>query len=359
MEDNINNYNTNYKIIDSSLLITFSNKTTLEIFENIITEEDINNTRITKFIKFFDKCISSLTNYVVIIKKNEDFLDIELIYSIDEIDIKYNINLPKKYNTETTTKKKIISFGKLYHLTSRNYKMLNIEHQYIRYPTDTEQIDLIIPQETRDKITEIIDTYELKLDYSLDPVEIFTNLKRIKLTRLNDLLYFCSNFDYIYSQNEKYNLVYILYNNTLEEIDLSLNNLQCPLSHIINLTKRIEMKSNGGKNDLDDIKHKYSVYPYYYNIPRELITYNEHIDCNYNAKFIWSFPNLKKIIFASLFESDLVNVIELIERSPHLNFIKFLRLTKQNSSLKNYINELKEYCELNRINLKIDEIIYI
>lgn len=42
------------------------------------------------------------------------------------------------------------------------------------------------------------------LFYSLDPVETFTNLKRLRLTRINDLLYFCSSFQYKFQMDNKF-----------------------------------------------------------------------------------------------------------------------------------------------------------
>lgn len=113
-------------------------------------------------------------------------------------------------------------------LNAKGYKIQinSITDEYTKFPSNTKTIEIIYPKTTPIDATDIKEyntnskkiTYEFEFNSSIEPNQVFKNLKKLVLSNIEDLQYFCSvhSCKLTYSCNQILNVT--LYNNNLEEI---------------------------------------------------------------------------------------------------------------------------------------------
>lgn len=339
------NYLIEYKQIDSNLFVKLTDKNSKISYENTITPEQIDNLPISKFIKIFENCIKSITNYYIIIETSneENQLILSLTYNNEIIDLLYTIHLEKtsSTNTNNTLLKRIeqlekiidennqITIAKIFNIEIQNDNMTKLTTNYIRYPKNTEHIEINLPDDTYDVSRNIKKIYQLQFNYDIDPNEIFTNLKKITTNRGEYLIYFTQTTDYLHIKKniDSYNIC--INNNTIEEIDINNNeNFNNTLCHLENAAYNLIKY-----NKFSDPTKSYSGlisnmdYPKLTKIKVKWINLQENF-----LKFVKQCKKLKKII--------LCKIINRIYRGSNNN-----------------LQEIRNYCSQNSIELEIGEII--
>jgi len=306
------NYFIEYKQIDLNLFVKFTDKNSKLSYENIIGPEQIDNLPINKFIKILENCIKKTTNYNIIIENEDNQLILFFNYDNEIINLSYTIQLHKSSTkTNDNLLKRIeqlekivdennkINIAKIINLETYNYKMTNITNEYLIYSPKTEYIEVILPEDKYDITTDKRNNYDINFNYGIDPIQIFTNLKKIKLNDWKYLSYFLSICKCIYTKNTQKNCdgrdvstagVYeYYYNNTIEEIEI-IN--PCGISYL------------GYQNTINDVcKKSYNnnMYDFYINISKLYHNYNKEVENNYNkvggvcGEIILHLPKLNKI----------------------------------------------------------------
>lgn len=358
-----NNYFIEYKLIDSDLFLKITDKNTKISYENIITQNQINDLPINKFIKILENSIKLIPDYNVDIEIEIDQLILYLSYDNEIINLDYTIYLDKFSSTEINNSllkrieqlekiiddNNLITIAKIFNIEIQNDKMTKLTTDYIRYSKDTTHIEINLPDDTYDISKNIKNIYQLQFNFNIDPTEIFTNLKKLSVSKIEYLLYFSqfakykSNKKGILSSDIEYN-VYIN-NNTIQEITISdkktsaLNlicNSNIDVNEILKYNKfNINATNiNGGKNHVDMNR-------YFIDYPELTIIKIDCIDAytinNFLNNFIKKCKKLKTII---IYKFIIYKIVFNIDNINH-----------------NCLPEIREYCENNNIKLEIVEII--
>jgi hypothetical protein len=395
------NYFIEYKQIDSNLFVKFTDKHSKISYENTITPEQIDNLPISKFIKILENCQLLIPNYNIIIEKlnNDNQLTLFLTYDIEIINLSYTIQLEKSSSTKTNDSllKRIeqmekiiddnnqITIAKIYNLETYNYKMTNITNEYLRYSPKTEYIEVILPENKYDITTYKRNNYDIKFNYDIDSTQIFTNLKKIKLSDWKYLSYFMSLCKYMYpkvkslnnfcygkisSDNHKTTGMYAYYyNNTIEEIEITHSKYTNTyieyedIRHEKNTYIDVESEQN---SDMTEIKE--------YNLITKIgyhVNSSDPFQSRSESLFSFSELHLPKMnkITVNLIESgycfDFLLVI--IKQCVNLKSLIFNKINLSDKKINSEytliqygksLSEIKEYCKDKKINLQIDEIIY-
>jgi hypothetical protein len=376
--------NTNEK---TSLNIKFTNLSNRNVFQKIIKPSDLTDLTIIKFAKLLENAIKNFQGYSLVLEESDFQLGIFLLFESDLLDITQNIFLDKTNLTKSNNlsglkistqknqfdesksdyilqlenrivvlenkikEKDLITIAKIFNLQTYNFNFYALSDYYIRYPSNTESINIILPEDTYDDVTDKRNTFSIEWNESIDPIEHFKNLKKLTINNFSYLKYFCSTYG---------SECIIYYNNFIEEIivqgefKFEFDNLSCAMSCFDYISRGNEYKSmthSMGKSGIDHCN-------------------NKDIHNSEPNNFIFSFPKIKSLYFTKIncYQYNTLNeidfVLKFINGCSSLNKIVLNKIyfksylgDKLNKG-KQSLHDLKKYCQEKKIKLEICEIIY-
>jgi hypothetical protein len=236
---NLSRYEIITNLLNDKLLIKFVDTLSEDIYEKLITSDDIEKIEPSKFARMIERCKQNDPDYQIETNHiNPNQLAINVRYSNDIIDVNYPILLNKK-NTNTIAQNKFVCIGRIVCIemigenistdSSGNYtqeslnNIKNVTEEFIQISVQTDTIDLtILPNDTYDATANITKFYKFEINSTINFNETFPNLKNIVINHHYQLKYFCSQ-TYLFDKIEIY------FNNNIESviINSSNNNYHC------------------------------------------------------------------------------------------------------------------------------------
>ena len=386
------NWTIQSKNIENTFYIKLIDKNTFNSYENIIEQKDLKDITIDKFIKFFVNCVNLQKDYELFINCDDDdsnTLVLLLKYSTDLLDLEQHIFLNKIdettnddiYGKLSNLEKKInnlsmVSIGKIYNLETYDFNFSNITYEYIKYPTDTEAIEIIIPEEIYDITTNKRNSFDIELNQYIDCCETFTNLKKLKTNIFPIIYYFCSNVFYWIGNpgetrgnpdNETEKKLMLFTNNTIEEIVI-LNNVYGPTNPYDEIEKYLTNKYK--------TKYPYFLNNYQLNKSLPKLWGCKHRNKDFDERFNSSrskysglklhLPKLKKIIYDTTIYTNTIDIVLLLLKSSKI--IETVQIKTIDCKFccnadclpyyQKNIQDIRTHCQNNNIKLEIGEIIY-